>query len=72
MRPFLIYQANRTFCRIKLNLVIKGCRCDRFAVPYTLATALGLGALALDLPLSAAEVANGLVPPAVAYHVRTL
>lgn len=43
----------------------------RFAVPFTMATALGLGALALDLPLSAAEVGNGLVPPAVAYHVRT-
>ena len=42
----------------------------RFAVPYTLATALGLGALALDLPLSAGEVAKGLVPPAMAYYVR--
>lgn len=37
-----------------------------------MATALGLGALALDLPLSAAEVGDGLVPPAVAYHVRPL
>ncbi len=40
-----------------------------FAVPYTLATTLGLTALALDLPLSAKEVASGLVPPAVAYHL---
>ena len=39
-------------------------------MPYTLATALGLGALALDLPLSAGEVAKGLVPPAMAYYVR--
>lgn len=38
-------------------------------VPFCLATAMGLGALALDLPLSAAEVAEGLVPPAVAYHL---
>jgi hypothetical protein len=36
-------------------------------VPFCLATSLGLGALALDLPLSAAEVATGLVPPAMAY-----
>ena len=40
-----------------------------FAVPYTLSTCLGLGALALDLPLSAAEVGKGLVPPAIAYHL---
>ena len=49
------------------NLILCG---NRFAVPFTLATALGLAALALDLPLSAAEVGNGLVPPAVAYYVR--
>ena len=40
-----------------------------FAVPFSLATALGLTALALDLPLSAAEVSAGLVPPAVAYYL---
>lgn len=38
-------------------------------VPFCLATAMGLGALALDLPLSAAEVGDGLVPPAVAYYL---
>jgi SSS family transporter len=37
-----------------------------FAVPFSLATSLGLGALALDLPLTAAEAAKGLVPPATA------
>uniref|UniRef100_A0A0E0R2Z7 Urea-proton symporter DUR3 n=1 Tax=Oryza rufipogon TaxID=4529 RepID=A0A0E0R2Z7_ORYRU len=37
-----------------------------FAVPFSLATSLGLGALALDLPLPAAEAAKGLVPPATA------
>ena len=37
-----------------------------FAVPFSLATSLGLGALALDLPITAAEVAKGLVPPATA------
>ena len=40
-----------------------------FAVPFTLATTLGLTGLALDLPLSAKEVSSGLVPPAVAYHL---
>ncbi|CAI0441936.1 unnamed protein product [Linum tenue] len=37
-----------------------------FAVPFSLATALGLGALALDLPISQAEASRGLVPPATA------
>ncbi|KAF1001598.1 urea-proton symporter DUR3 [Apium graveolens] len=37
-----------------------------FAVPFSLATALGLGALALDLPLTASEADRGLVPPATA------
>lgn len=37
-----------------------------FAVPFSLATALGLGALALDLPLTASEASHGLVPPATA------
>ncbi|KAJ3681610.1 hypothetical protein LUZ60_014183 [Juncus effusus] len=37
-----------------------------FAVPFSLATSLGLGALALDLPLTAGEAGKGLVPPATA------
>ncbi|KAL9242636.1 hypothetical protein vseg_016619 [Gypsophila vaccaria] len=37
-----------------------------FAVPFSLATALGLGALALDLPITASEASRGLVPPATA------
>ncbi len=37
-----------------------------FAVPFSLATSLGLGSLALDLPLTTAEAARGLVPPATA------
>ncbi len=40
-----------------------------FAVPFCMATALGLGARALDLPLTAAEAGAGLVPPAVAVHL---
>lgn len=40
-----------------------------FAVPYTLSTCLGLGSLALDLPLSTDEVSKGLVPPAIAYYL---
>ncbi|KAJ4957793.1 hypothetical protein NE237_024904 [Protea cynaroides] len=37
-----------------------------FAVPFALATSLGLGALALDLPLTSIEGGRGLVPPAIA------
>uniref|UniRef100_A0ACD5U4C8 Uncharacterized protein n=1 Tax=Avena sativa TaxID=4498 RepID=A0ACD5U4C8_AVESA len=37
-----------------------------FAVPFSLATSLGLGALALDLPVTADEAAKGLVPAATA------
>ncbi|KAK6137220.1 hypothetical protein DH2020_029037 [Rehmannia glutinosa] len=37
-----------------------------FAVPFSLATSLGVGALALDLPLTASEASHGLVPPATA------
>ncbi|CAK9161966.1 unnamed protein product [Ilex paraguariensis] len=37
-----------------------------FAVPFSLATALGLGALALDLPITASEASRGLVPVATA------
>ncbi|XP_042437581.1 urea-proton symporter DUR3-like [Zingiber officinale] len=37
-----------------------------FAVPFSLATSLGLGALALDLPLTETEAGKGLVPPATA------
>lgn len=37
-----------------------------FSIPFSLATALGLGALALDLPLTESEASHGLVPPAIA------
>ncbi|CAN7043391.1 hypothetical protein BRARA_B02831 [Brassica rapa] len=37
-----------------------------FAVPFSLATSLGLGALALDLPITKDEADRGLVPPATA------
>ncbi|XP_043688236.1 urea-proton symporter DUR3-like [Telopea speciosissima] len=37
-----------------------------FAVPFSLATSLGLGAVALDLPLTQIEAGRGLVPPAIA------
>ncbi|THG06297.1 hypothetical protein TEA_010053 [Camellia sinensis var. sinensis] len=35
-----------------------------FAVPFSLATSLGLEALALDLPITASVASHGLVPPA--------
>uniref|UniRef100_A0A7N0ZXE4 Urea-proton symporter DUR3 n=1 Tax=Kalanchoe fedtschenkoi TaxID=63787 RepID=A0A7N0ZXE4_KALFE len=37
-----------------------------FAVPFSLATSLGIGALALDLPITATEAGKGLVPAATA------
>jgi len=40
-----------------------------FTIPLTLSTSLGLGCLALDLPVSPKEAGSGLVPPAVAYQI---
>eukprot|EP00892_Ulva_mutabilis_P007270 jgi/Ulvmu1/4915/UM201_0007.1 len=40
-----------------------------FAIPASLATALGLASRALDLPISVDEANAGLVPPAVAVHI---
>ena len=39
-----------------------------FAIPFTLATTLGLSGRAFDLPLTYKEAGDGLVPPAVAAH----
>lgn len=39
------------------------------AVPLTLATSVGMASRALDLPLSAQEVNEGLVPPAAALEL---
>lgn len=40
-----------------------------FAIPFALATAVGLGAVALSLPLSTSEINQGLVVPAAAIHL---
>lgn len=40
-----------------------------FAIPFSLATSLGLAATALALPITADEGESGLVPPAVAQHL---
>ena len=40
-----------------------------FAIPFSLATSLGLASTALMLPLNAEEASSGLVPPAVAYEL---
>lgn len=40
-----------------------------FTIPFALATSMGLCALALQLPITAAEAGAGLVPPAVATHL---
>jgi SSS family transporter len=40
-----------------------------FAIPFSLATSLGLASTALMLPITASEAGAGLVPPAVATHL---
>lgn len=40
-----------------------------YCIPFTLATTLGLASRALDLPLTAAEAGEGLVPPAAATYL---
>jgi SSS family transporter len=40
-----------------------------FAIPFSLATSLGLTSTALMLPITASEAGSGLVPPAVASHL---
>lgn len=40
-----------------------------FAIPFSLATSLGLASVALSLPVTADEASSGLVPPAVAQHM---
>jgi hypothetical protein len=40
-----------------------------FAIPFTLATSLGLAGRALDLPITIDESDRGLTPPAVAVHL---
>merc|ERR1719223_1496469 len=40
-----------------------------FAIPFSLATSLGLTSTALMLPITKGEAGNGLVPPAVATHL---
>jgi len=40
-----------------------------FAIPFTLATSLGLASTALLLPITKDEAGSGLVPPAVATHL---
>lgn len=40
-----------------------------FAIPFSLASSLGLSAVAHSLPISTIEADKGLVPPAAAYHL---
>ena len=40
-----------------------------FAIPFSLATSLGLPSTALMLPITSDEAGSGLVPPAVATHL---
>mmetsp|Transcript_14234 Transcript_14234/g.33692 ORF Transcript_14234/g.33692 Transcript_14234/m.33692 type:complete len:910 (+) Transcript_14234:237-2966(+) len=40
-----------------------------FAIPFSMATTLGLAARALDLPITVSESSQGLLPPAVAVHL---
>jgi len=40
-----------------------------FSIPFALGSSLGLAATALQLPINSTEVSNGLVAPAMAYHL---
>lgn len=40
-----------------------------FSIPFSLATSLGLAAVAISLPITGDEAGSGLVPPAVATHM---
>ena len=40
-----------------------------FAIPFSLASSLGVASTAIQLPISATEAGAGLVPPAVAVHL---
>lgn len=40
-----------------------------FAIPFSMATTLGLAGRAFDLPITMGESGSGLVPPAVAVHL---
>lgn len=40
-----------------------------FSIPFALSTSLGLATVALQLPVSTEEAADGLVPPAAAYYM---
>lgn len=40
-----------------------------FSIPFSLATSLGLGSIALMLPITSSEAGAGLVPPAAATHL---
>jgi len=40
-----------------------------FTIPFALATACGIAAVALQLPIDSFEAGSGLVPPAVAAHI---
>ena len=40
-----------------------------FAIPFSLATSLGLASTALQLPITSSEAGAGLVPPAVSIHL---
>lgn len=41
-----------------------------FAIPFGMATTFGLGARALDLPLTKSESGSGLTPPAIAVQLK--
>jgi hypothetical protein len=49
----------------KKNLVLHA----RFAIPFGYSTSLGLTVRALDLPLTATEAGDGLVPPAASVAI---
>ena len=57
------------FLSLHLTFFLKLPRICWFAIPFSLATSLGLASTALMLPITSGEAGSGLVPPAVATHL---
>lgn len=51
------------------SFILLSLRICWFAIPFSLATSLGLTSTALMLPITSTEAGAGLVPPAVAFHL---
>jgi Na+/proline symporter len=66
---FLHRQQQTMYKQLRISYIQIKSRICWFAIPFTLATSLGLTSTALMLPITAQEAGDGLVPPAVAQHL---